>query len=203
MSKTKRKLNKQLAMERQHWKYIKRHYPFLDQKTHWYTGKMLDKKERKNMPPLMTLESGDIPKGWVKCFGYALCEELREEFIRCGCLDTVNIEQVKEKFGELRIYFGGLPNGCRAEDIVDKYAALSRSVCIYCGSMDAYEINIGGWLSPICRECYNTRDFFESFDKVTEGKKKTETEEIKELKLHVAKQPHVNILPRRKRKGKK
>ena len=102
----------------------------------------------------MSTWSGDIPEGWVIRFGHELCEELRAEFIRCGCLYTAQILQAKEKYGDLRIYLDGVPKNCKAEDIIDKYNSISSSVCVHCGKMDTPIINDRGWIIPCCKECY-------------------------------------------------
>ena len=61
MAKTKRKINKQSVMQKQQWKYMRRRYPFLVPVRHWYTGMKMTKKEIKNTPPILSLESRDIP----------------------------------------------------------------------------------------------------------------------------------------------
>ena len=61
MPKSKRKIKKELIMQKQHWKKIKKRYPFLDPRNHWYTGKVLIKQERKNTCPMLAIGSGDIP----------------------------------------------------------------------------------------------------------------------------------------------
>ena len=140
MPKTKRKINKELLMQKRYWKKIKKRYPFLDPREHWYCGYELTKKERSWTPPILSLDSGDIPAGWVKRFGHELCEDLRAEFIRCGCLNDVYIVQAKEKYGRLTIYFSTMPAWCKADDILGKYEELSETVCIHCGSTDAHMI---------------------------------------------------------------
>lgn len=65
MPKSKRRIKKELIMQKQHWKKIKKRYPFLDPRNHWYTGKVLTKQERKNTCPMLAIGSGDIPEGWT------------------------------------------------------------------------------------------------------------------------------------------
>lgn len=154
MSNSKRKSKKQMLMKKQNWKYIARRYPFLIPETHWYTGIKLTKKEKKETEPILSFDSGDIPDGWVMRFGHELCEELRAEFIRCRCLNTVKIMQAKEKFGELRIYLDEEPEECRAYLVIDKYSAISSFVCYRCGKMGVSKINCRGWIIPCCKDCY-------------------------------------------------
>ena len=155
MTKTKRKINKQSVMQKQQWKYMRRRYPFLVPVRHWYTGMKMTKKEIKNTPPILSLESRDIPDGWVNRFGHELCEELRAELIRCGCLNSAFVVMAKEKFGELRLCLAGTPKECKADDIIDKYSEISRHVCARCGKMDTPMINYGGWYIPTVKNVMN------------------------------------------------
>ena len=150
----------------------------------------LTKKERSWTPPILSLDSGDIPAGWIKRFGHELCEDLRAEFIRCGCLNDVYIVQAKEKYGRLTIYFSTMPAWCKADDILGKYEELSETVCIHCGSTDAHMIG-GGWICPECRDCYNQRDNLYPYEEVTE------------LRERVRIRPASDILLKQKRKGKR
>lgn len=160
MTKIKRKINKQSVMQKQQWKYMRRRYPFLVPVRHWYTGMKMTKEEIKNTPPILSLESRDIPDGWVNRFGHELCEELRAELIRCGCLNSDFVVMAKEKFGELRLCLAGTPKECKADDIIDKYSEISRHVCARCGKMDTPMINYGGWYIPYCKECYEYNQSF-------------------------------------------
>ena len=203
MPKTKRKINKELLMQKRYWKKIKKRYPFLDPRNHWYTGKVLTKQERKNTCPMLAIGSGDIPEGWTRRFGYELCEELRKEFIRCGCLNTVYVVQAKEKFGSLRVYLSDIPDGCKADDIINKYSVLSETVCEMCGSTDAHMLNMGGWLCPMCRDCYNKLDDrIYPYDKFIIGQDRKASAEVQELRTHVKMRALNDILPRTKRKGR-
>lgn len=111
----------------------------------------------------------DIPKGWAKSFGLDLCNELKEELIRCNFLKEYKILQIKEKWGELRWYDGGLPlygdrlfidlpegtyvsgSNCKVWEMIDKYTNISRLVCIDCGNKAEYIST--GWISPYCESC--------------------------------------------------
>ena len=52
-------------MQKRYWKKIKKRYPFLNPREHWYCGYELTQKERSGTPPILALDSGDIPVGWV------------------------------------------------------------------------------------------------------------------------------------------
>ena len=95
----------------------------------------------------------DMPVGWRKSFGLMLCEEMRAELLKFNYLDKYRIVQIKEKYGQLRIYDNGIPHGCKAWDIIEKYSHISENVCIGCGKPDTPMIN-PGWYSPLCLDCY-------------------------------------------------
>ena len=97
----------------------------------------------------------DIPVGWKKAFGEMMCEEIRQELVRCNYLDEFRIVQAKEKYGQARIYTNGEPIGCKVQEIINKYSVLSQNICIICGKPDVPIID-SGWISPYCKECYTT-----------------------------------------------
>lgn len=157
MSKAKRRAKKEEIMRRQKWKYINRRYPFFKRRTDWYNGTILTKKRAKIFPPMFSADDGGVPEGWVIGFGHELCEELRNEFTRCGCIDRVTVSDVKEKYGELRIYMYGVPEGCKVYDILEKYKEISKHTCFFCGKKDVHIINCG-WIIPCCEDCYTAQD---------------------------------------------
>lgn len=97
----------------------------------------------------------DIPVGWKIAFGEMMCEEIKQELIRCNYLDEFRIVQAKEKFGGLRIYTNGTPVDCKVQQIIDKYSALSENICVICGKPDV-PITKNGWISPYCKKCFTT-----------------------------------------------
>lgn len=120
----------------------------------------------------------DTPSGWWKNFGgemvkdfYSawghLTDEQKEEF---------EFLQVKEKFGELRIYM--CPCTVEMNEICHKYEAKSRLVCIDCGKT-ATKVSCN-WILPFCDKCaegYKSEKFtpitvFYGEDKVIEKKKR-------------------------------
>jgi len=92
-----------------------------------------------------------MPEGWYKAFGLQLCEELKEALDEYNYADKYIIDEVKEKYGELRIYDTGIPQGCRVWDVIKKYTDLSRRTCITCGA-PATKMSLG-WISPYCDKC--------------------------------------------------
>lgn len=92
----------------------------------------------------------DMPVGWRTAFGEDLCKEIMEELVRNNCVDSYQILQIKEKYGELRWYSQGGTDRIHRE-IVPKYEKLSRRICIQCGQ-PATLVSIG-WISPWCAAC--------------------------------------------------
>lgn len=96
-----------------------------------------------------------MPDGWRARFGLELCEDLRNAawdpdprtFDRN--LRLMHVEQIKEKFGELRFYAGVCGRG---NDVIECYSWLSRGVCIRCGTAVAVRVT-RGWISPYCINC--------------------------------------------------
>lgn len=111
----------------------------------------------------------DLPEGWKKAFGPMMCEELDIAIKAAGLEDEFIFEQVKEKFGELRMYYS--PHAREVDEIIQKYEVLSSNICIHCCKPDVPMINTG-WISPICRDCYyelsNPEDI--TYEMVSEGK---------------------------------
>ena len=93
----------------------------------------------------------DMPDGWRVAFGEQLCEELQEELERVNFVDQYHIVQVKEKYGGLRWYTGGIPRDSKLYDIADKYESISYNICIRCGKPATWETT--GWIMPVCDDC--------------------------------------------------
>ena len=96
-------------------------------------------------------ELDNMPDGWQIAFGEQMCEEIREALIEDGDLERWKIVQLKEKYGELRLYDNGTKAGSRVPDIEDKYSQLSMRTCVVCGA-PATRVTTG-WVSPFCDEC--------------------------------------------------
>ena len=137
------------AKQRRYNKRLCQRYPFLVPRNVWTDKVTWDKKYAWTL-------AIDFPIGWWKAFGIMLCEELRIELIRCGYLNKFRFEEIKEKFGGLRIYINSIPCGCKAGDIIDKYSHLSENICIACGKPDVPMIG-HNWWSPECFLCWKKR----------------------------------------------
>lgn len=91
-----------------------------------------------------------MPTGWWYSFGEQMCKEIQDEID--GWMDK-ELEwfdiSVKEKYGELRVYFT-ITNDT-LEKIAEKYEKLSRYTCIRCGRAASWMSK--GWIVPYCNEC--------------------------------------------------
>lgn len=93
----------------------------------------------------------DIPEGWKKAFGKEISERIRkaliEEYGKRFPKRAVEICEVKEKYGELRIY-ASAPDSVL--DILDEYEGRSFHHCFYCGEKSTkYTL---GWILPVCEK---------------------------------------------------
>ena len=61
----------------------------------------------------------------------------------------VKFDQVKEKYGGLRLYFSGGDE--YVEGLVSMAEAISYTICEVCGNKG--EPNKGGWISTLCESC--------------------------------------------------
>ena len=90
-----------------------------------------------------------MPDGWRKAFGIQMCKELKKVLKQYNYLYKYRIMQIKEKYGSLRWYSDGSPNGCEYP-IINKYEILSERTCIVCGKPAKYIST--RWISPYCEE---------------------------------------------------
>lgn len=86
----------------------------------------------------------DCPSGWVDLVD-GLCEKLNK-------LEKPPIvEQVKQKFGELRFY---ISNGSeQAYEIIHECEKRSWDICEFCGSMDNVTQSKTNWTFTVCSKC--------------------------------------------------
>ena len=117
-------------------------FPFLLPKNRW-TGKVSEDYD------YTYNELDALEYGWKKAFGYELLCELRDELIKGNYLNDYSIAQIKEKYGTLRWYDFGAPEG--AYNIIRKYERLSAEYCYICGSPATYETT--GWINYVCEDC--------------------------------------------------
>lgn len=137
LTKKERKKKKKYIIRNK--KLVKKYY-WLVPRNVW-TGRILDNYD-------YTWVDWLLPYGWERAFGKMLMEELGEAVRESG-QKNFQIVQMKEKFGQLRIYCNG---GRKIDDIIDKYTHISENICINCGKEAPMTDN--GWLSPRCFNCF-------------------------------------------------
>ena len=100
----------------------------------------------------------EFPIGWKIAFGEQMCEEIQTVLEKYGCVKDFHIDQLKEKFGGMRLYFSGLKEPCYEEvqGIIDKYEDISFVTCCECGK-PATKIS-RGWICPYCDDCAGKMD---------------------------------------------
>ena len=99
----------------------------------------------------------NIPMGWEHLFDL-MCEKLLEEIEDTDMFETFRFEEVKEKFGELRIYSDG--GNEETDRIIDEWSFLSGYICENCGNPVVRVTT--GWISPVCFDCwskYNSHEY--------------------------------------------
>lgn len=98
------------------------------------------------------IEVGD---GW-KYLLDDLCKDLMD-YCEEQEIEPPQFTQIKEKYGGLRAYLNGAPEGHhRLFDIASEYENLSERVCEVCGKYGRVR-NIGGWYTCYCEEHYQKR----------------------------------------------
>jgi len=89
-----------------------------------------------------------ILPGWITLVDELLCELQG----RLGNNERIQIVQVKEKFGRLRLHFGtiGIPDErlFLFKGPIEEAEAKSAKTCIFCGDKGSMTNN--GWISPRC-----------------------------------------------------
>lgn len=108
-----------------------------------------------------------LDKGWRIAFGEDLCKDLRKELKKNGELRSFRITQLKEKFGSLRLYYGGIKNYSGIEKIISKYEDISSTTCINCGKPAKWLSR--GWVCPYCDDCISDKDYADEIEQKEEG----------------------------------
>jgi hypothetical protein len=102
-------------------------------------------------------EHGD---GWFKIIE-ELCEKIKN-------YEDVEFLQIKEKFGGLRVYVGGVPEA--VHKAIEEAEGKSEKTCEICG--EPGKIRGGGWLTCFCDKCKEKRDARVAAAKANKNKEK-------------------------------
>jgi len=124
-------------------------YPFLT----WYGDPLYVGYNEDHEPDYEYTWQDEVPEGWRKAFCPQIWEELKAILEKADYVDKFRFAQIKEKFGQLRLYDNGVPEEIFDEvlDWANKYEALSANYCIHCGKPAKY-MSLG-WISPWCEDC--------------------------------------------------
>lgn len=98
----------------------------------------------------------DMPDGWRKAFGTQICFEIAKVLEKTENKDfEYHILQIKEKWGKLCWYDGGVPEDIYDElqTVIQKYEDLSEKTCALCGKKASTITD--GWIIPVCDDCYD------------------------------------------------
>lgn len=95
----------------------------------------------------------EVRDGWRKIIEVML-DKIDEHVKQSGC-EPVQIQQIKEKFGTLRVYYEG--GDTAIGNIVHKAEHLSAGTCELCGSRNDVGITMG-WITTCCRKCWQSHD---------------------------------------------
>jgi len=97
-----------------------------------------------------------IPEGWRKAFGIQLSKDIKKAFKedkkenkKLKWKDALYWEQIKEKWGGLRLYASASNH---IYEVLDKYEELSFKYCINCGKPTEYVTS--GWVTYLCGDCF-------------------------------------------------
>ena len=107
-----------------------------------------------------------MPDGWRIAFGDELLEKLTSILKANGFLEQYRIADIKEKFGSLRWYDFGAPEG--VSDLLTGYSRVSERICMKCGRPAQWISK--GWIVPYCDECARKshRPYPEAFRRIGE-----------------------------------
>ena len=118
-----------------------------------------------SVEPWLTEEDSwaeSIPIGWRNSFFEDMCNELTNALGEH--VDAFEIEQLKEKYGSMRLYWAWKGMHCpvredeipnRLDDtinaIIDKYTDISYHTCVRCGATATKYTK--PWILPVCDKC--------------------------------------------------
>lgn len=110
----------------------------------------------------------DLPVGWVKSFISQMKNELFE--LLGPYAEDFQVLQIKEKWGELRMYWHFPDQDYYTNEdydyleelepkirgLIDKYVEISKKTCVVCGEPATYTTNFG-YITPYCGNCDTKR----------------------------------------------
>ena len=101
---------------------------------------------------------GEIPFGWRRLF-FMYCKKIRPILSEYNLLDNYRFNQLKEKYGTLRIYDNAAP--AKIHILNSLYSCFANYICQRCGQFANFETS--GWVESICENCY-TKENINNYD---------------------------------------
>ena len=132
-----------MKLSTQDYKELINHFPFLYPRNVW-TDEPIEDYDYD-----WCLGVDELPEGWVRLF-LLYCKHMRSELMKSNYLDKFRFTQIKEKYGDMRLYNNGTPKDSSCYDLEYIYGHLSTYVCENCGKPAKYESR--GWIAQECEE---------------------------------------------------
>ena len=121
------------------------------------TNEEFQKHLEETYPKMFSGQYGGVAvgDGWLPII-QVLCSHIQTHIdwrnkTKEGSVTQVVVEQIKEKFGGLRVYFTGGDE--YVEGLVKMAECWSYNTCEVCGERG--KPNKGGWISTLCDKCRN------------------------------------------------
>ena len=124
-------------------------YPFLT----WYGDPLYAGYDESSELDYDYTWEDEVPEGWRSAFCPQMWDELKAILEKADYVNEFRFAQIKEKYGELRLYWCGAPNEIYDEVSAweEKYMDLSVRTCIHCGKPAEYMTT--GWITYVCEDC--------------------------------------------------
>lgn len=113
-------------------------------------GAMTDVFDWKNTEDSVAEELGKECRGWIRLVAHAL-EQVRDHCHENG-VSLPEVRQIKQKFGELRIYYSDPSQDQMIRIYVDHAITKANASCEHCGNACQPQ-KLGGWWRNLCCWC--------------------------------------------------
>jgi hypothetical protein len=112
--------------------------------------KDFQEKLYKDFPQLFKKLSCSCEEGWFNLI-YKTCQKI----MKIGVDKDFKFTQIKEKFGDLRIYYNNYSNP-EINAIIHNAESESHYICEWCGSRENVTQD-GDWTKTLCQRCHEMR----------------------------------------------
>lgn len=100
--------------------------------------------------PFMSECSFECGEGWNDLI-WSMVREIDDAFYDFGKSVDFCIMEIKEKFGEMRVYYYS-NTSTKIDGIIDKHVGLSKSTCEICGA-EGKLLRDDYWITVRCEDC--------------------------------------------------